>query len=283
MSTLTDLWKWLLGDAPRPAAPRRVVIVAGGAHGVGTSLVTALLGSAAAAVGRSVLLVEGGAPGLADLLGAGADSTPEPELTTTNDDFPLIYLAPRMTLVPATALTSAGGARAARLRRTVARTARYDLALIDAGARVATVRELCTALGDMTRHGDRILAITTPAPASTASAYALAKSVLTRSSRARIDLLVNRADPALAASVAVQVQEGAQRFLRRSVGFAGSIPDDAGLRAAIAAGIPFPDAQCDSSTITSTHEALGRLLHEQGTGRSASISAPHQAHQLQEA
>jgi MinD-like ATPase involved in chromosome partitioning or flagellar assembly len=283
MSTLTALWHWLLGGAPRPTAARHVVLVAGGARGVGTSLATALIGSAAAVTGRSVLLVEGAEAGLGDILGANAASAAtdaELPVTDSGDDLPLFSVAPGVALLPASTL-AVPAARAARLRRMVARCAMFDLVLIDAGARLAMVRELCAALGDMPRHGDRLLAITTPEPAHTASAYALIKSVLTRAPRARVDILVNRADPALAATIASRIQEGAHRFLRRPVGFAGNLPEDAALRTALAAGVPLPDAQGDAATTMAAHEALGRLLH--AAGRTVSPSAPHQMHQLQQA
>lgn len=202
-----------MGAAPMPAAPRQLVVVAGGSAAVGTSYVTALLGTAAASTGRSVLVIDGDA-----------------------------------------------GVLPARVRQIAPRFSDYDLVLVDAGSRVATIRDLCGVLGDMPRHGDRVLTVAGTEPVAIAAAYALTKSFLARTPRLEVHLIVNGTDAASAGAIAEHVHVGAQRFLRRPIRFAGHIPDDPALGAAHRAGIPLTETLAGSGCAAAVHEVLGRIV-----------------------
>jgi MinD-like ATPase involved in chromosome partitioning or flagellar assembly len=217
-SGFAPFWHWLLGGAPRPVAPREVIVVAGGTAGVGTSLITGLLGAAAINTGRATLVIDG-------------DPAAAP----------------------------------ARTRQLLPHFAAHDLVLIDAGSRLATIRELCGALGDMPRHGDRVLAVTTTEPTAIAASYALIKSLLARAPRLDVQLLVNAAHVAAAAAIGEHVREGAQRFLRRPIGFAGHIPDDPALDAAYRAGAHLADTLASASAAPAVHEVLARLVRSPRT------------------
>ena len=152
------------------------------------------------------------------------------------------------------------GALPARVRQVAPRFSAYGLVLIDAGSRIGTIREVCGVLGDMPRNGDRVLAVTSADATAIAAAYALTKNLLARSPRLDIQLLVNGSDVASAAAVGEHVRAGVRLFLRRSVGFAGHIPDDPALGMAHHAGAGLPEALAVASAAPAVLELLGRLV-----------------------
>lgn len=213
LSAIAPLWSWFVGAAPLAAAPRRVIVVAGGAAGVGTSLVTSLLGAAAAMKGHAVLVVDG-------------------------DDEAL----------------------PARVRQLASSFPAYGIVLIDAGSRLATIHEVCAVLGDMPRNGDRMIAVTSTDATAIAAAYALTKSLLAHAPRLELQLLVNGSDATRAAAIGEHFRAGVQRFMRRSVAFAGHLPVDHALGSAQHDGAALAEMLATASAAPAVHEVLGRIV-----------------------
>jgi|GEM_PF-894274 len=226
-AAVAPLWNWFVGGVPRAAAPRRVVVVAGGTAGVGTSFVTALLGAAAAMRGHGVLVVDG-----------AAETLP------------------------------------ARVQQLAPSFPAYGVVLIDAGSRLSTILEACAALGDMPRNGDRVLAVASSDATAIAAAYALAKSLLVHAPRLEIQLLVNGSDATRAAAIGEHYRAGVQRFLRRSVGFAGHLPVDHALGGAHRQGASLLEALVTAGAAPAVHELLGRLVPAPHVNTTSSSAAP---------
>jgi flagellar biosynthesis protein FlhG len=251
--------------AQRAARLPRVVAVGSGKGGVGTSGIAALLGLTVSSRGHDVLLVDGdeNVGTLHLLLGArprygfGAlrrgEAVPEQLL---------VPLGPTLTLL-------AGGGAAdgddpllsSAERRVLFRRASsfydgYDLVVVDGGSRLDSVLGICGA------GVGRLLTVTTGDHISVAAAYALIKATDARFPGIPVEVLVNQQDERTARQAYDQLQAGAAHFLRRAVGYAGAIPDDACLRAGMAAGMTVADAAAGSPTAVAVQEVGLRLLSE---------------------
>jgi flagellar biosynthesis protein FlhG len=256
--------------APSDGPP--ILILASGRGGSGTSLASALLALAAAGDGLRTLLIDAddlvGPQRL--LLGATA-ATPWDALRGG-------ALDARRLPVPITATLSlvAGGRSDPRDRpgradqpllsaaeRRACFTRLHTLAdghalvVIDAGARLESV----LAAIDASRRGIRLVAVTAGQdPIALAAAYALLKAVHARHPALSLDLLTNRLDDATAVRVADTVARGAEQFLGRSIAFAGALPADPALDAALRAGMPFLDAVTGSPVAVAAHDTVLRLV-----------------------
>lgn len=241
----------LRGGAPRSGGGDALV-VAGGKGGVGTSTVAALLALRAAEEGRSTLLVDAGAghgtlhlllgvgsgPGLAALRGG----------SVTPRDL-LVHVADGLALV--TAGAGEGDAdepvgpveRRALLRRITGLHEEFDVVIVDAGSSLDGVLAACTASA---RH---LLLVSAADGIALATTHALAKVVASRVPALPMSVLINGCNDAAALEAFGVLRAGIWKFLGRIVPFAGSVPEDAELRAAIAGGRPLQDVRDGSAAV----------------------------------
>jgi len=251
-----------------------VLVCASGRGGSGTSLAAALLALAAAGDGHRTLLIDGD-----ELLGPQAlllgvsPRTRWPMLrggAVTADSLAI-------TIAPTLSLVAGGGADAsaadpllstAERRACFARlhtlAASFALVIIDAGARLDTV----LAALDGVRSSAHLVVVTGGQdPVALASSYALLKAVHARHPLLAIDLLANRLDDATASRVADTIAHGAEQFLGRAIAFAGALPNDSALDAALRAGMPFLDAVTGSPVAVAAHDTVLRMVPAASTSR----------------
>ncbi|HMS01369.1 MAG TPA: hypothetical protein PKE51_00270 [Gemmatimonadaceae bacterium] len=254
------------------AAGPTVLVVAGGRGGSGTSLASALLALAAAGDGHRTLLIDtdelvgpqalllGAAPALRwpMLRGGAVDARRLP-----------VAITPTLSLVAGgrgdawqlaasvddTPLTAAE--RRACFLRLHALADGHTLVVIDAGSRLDSV----LAAIDGARANVRLVVVTGGQdPIALAAAYALLKAVHARHPTLALDLLTNRLDDATAVRVADTIAHGAEQFLGRAIAFAGALPMDSALDAALRAGMPFLDAVTGSPVAVAAHDTVLRMV-----------------------
>jgi flagellar biosynthesis protein FlhG len=257
------------------AAGPTVLVCASGRGGSGTSLTSALLALAAAGDGHRTLLVDGdelvGPHAL--LLGVSprlrwpallGGATQASQLPLTISDTLSFVAGGRGDSVTDVSPLSAAERRACFARlHTLADS--YALMVIDAGSRLDAV----LAAIDSSRANVRLVVVTAGQdPIAMASSYALLKAVHARQPRLDIDVLVNRLDDSTASRVADTLAQGAQQFLGRSLSFAGALPNDFALDAALLAGMPFLDAVTGSPVAVAAHDTVLRMVPAVSTTRS---------------
>jgi MinD-like ATPase involved in chromosome partitioning or flagellar assembly len=240
---------------PGPWQPSEasITVVAGVAAGIGTSTVAALIGNAIAQAGHRALLVDssGERGGLRRVLGAaptrGIAALLDPAVSMSDL---LVEVAAGCQLLPGgTDAEPRRGAIDPAAQRTMLRRAAqefhaFDAVVIDAGARLDTI------LAATERGVRRVLVVGGVTPAQIAAAYALLKALDLRWPSIAVDLLVNRQEAEAARAAFEQVHYGAQHFLARGLGFAGSLADDAGL-----GGAPdLPLYRCGAETAVAVHQ-----------------------------
>lgn len=250
------------GDAARGVP---TLLCASGRGGSGTTMISALLAVAAAGEGYRVLLIDAD-----DLVGPlslmlsvtpragwqdlrGARVSPAEVATPISTTLTLVAGgAPRTGEMGA--LTAAE--RRACMRRLSALTDGMDLVVVDCGSRFEAVAAAFTPHAD-----ERLLAITAGGdPVSLAATYALCKAVHVRVGALPQELLVNRHDGRDASRCFDAVDAGTRQFLGASLRFAGAVPSDPTLDAALRAGMPFPDAAAGSPAAIAAHDVVMRAL-----------------------
>jgi flagellar biosynthesis protein FlhG len=233
--------------------------VASGKGGVGKSLLATALAARSAASGHDTLLVDGdqNLGNLHVMLGVRTAATLADlaEGTARVEDLAM-QVAPHLHLVPSASgsdlIHSLGQTDRARLHRQV--TALYPghaRVVVDAGAGLeATVR--CA-----TMHATAVLLVTHPEASALTDAYAVAKVLTRQLPHLPIDVVINRVQSAEEADSAWErLATAAARFLGRGLGFAGAIPEDGTLRAALAAN-PRTLLQSPTGTALTAMAALG--------------------------
>lgn len=242
----------------------RVLLVGSGKGGVGTSTIAALIAVMAAADGHDVLVVDadeshGTLPmlfgvepdySLADL--KGGDLKPEDLLVRPGYGLTLLPAGggePKDRLEPVE--------RRSLLRRISSLYDSYDLVVVDAGSRVEQVLSAASA------GAARLLAVSAAERISAAATYALVKVVESQFEGMPVDLLFNRTRLSVATAAFEEVEQAARQFLRRGLGFAGAIPDDDRIRAAVETGTAIQDAAAFGTPATSAcHELSARLTQQ---------------------
>ncbi len=250
-----------------------VLVCASGRGGSGTSMVSALLALSAAGDGHNTLLIDGD-----DLIGPHAmllDVTPAvrwPALLgggVHSTQLPTV-IAPTMALVAGgRAESDASPLSTAERRACFARlhslAESYALVVIDAGSRL----DAMLAAIDSDRINAQLVIITAGSdPIAMASSYALLKAAHTRRPHIEAGVLCNRLPDAMAARVADTLAHGAEQFLARPLAFAGAIPHDTALDAALRAGMPFLDAVTGSPVAVAAHDTVLRMVPAVSTSRS---------------
>lgn len=250
-----------------------VLVCASGRGGSGTSLVSALLALSAAGDGHRTLLIDGD-----DLVGPHAlllGVTPTvrwPALLgggVSAAQLPLA-IAPTLSLVAggrsaseASPLTTAERRACFARLHTLAES--HALVVIDAGSRLDSV----LAAIDSDRIDARLVIVTAGHdPIAMASSFALLKAANARRPHIDADVLCNRLDDSTATRVADTLAHGAEQFLARPLSFAGALPYDTALDAALRAGMPFLDAVTGSPVAVAAHDTVLRMMPAVATTRS---------------
>ena len=263
------------GHGPFESRGTPTLLVASGRGGSGSTMLSALLAVAAAGDGYRVLLVDADdfVGPLALMLGVlpvagwqdlrGGRVSPNDIATPVSMTLTLVAGgAPRIGASDGLAMSSTE--RKACMRRVSSLAEHADLVVIDCGSRLDTVHACITPHAD-----ERLLAVTAGAdPVAMAATYALCKAVHGRHSALPMDLLVNRHEANEAVRCFDSIDAGVRQFLGTSLRFAGAVPSDPTLDAALRAGMPFPDAAAGSPAAIAAHDAVMRAL------AGASLSRP---------
>ncbi len=247
-----------------PAAPRaRLVVVAGGKGGVGTTTLAVNIAVAAAQSGRRCLLVD-----VDGECGDVASLTAVRERYTVAD-----VLAQRRRLAecvqPGPAdikvLVGAWGferlsdhppaAADVLLQQICEMSAELDLAVFDCGNSRTSMTERYW------RAADVVLVVGSVEPAAILDTYAAIKQLYHRRAQGRLFSVVNRApNRAAAESVHQRLREACHRFLAVVLGAAGTVCHDEAVAAANRCGIPvvlrWPDCQAAKDICALTQRAL---------------------------
>jgi flagellar biosynthesis protein FlhG len=248
------------GKGSRPQPDHQVVLLAGGKAGQGTSTVAALLAILSAAEGALVLLVDAGtgANALPVMLGVERETIPARSAALLEER--VVPISDTLSLLPVGVGASAGehsaGERRALLRWLPPLYARYDLVVVDGGSRLESVMALSAT------PPAKLFVVTTGERNAITSTYALIKALETRTPGAAVEVLVNGAAPHAALTSFRELDAATQLFLDRKVGYAGAVPDDAGLRSATLAGIPVQQAAIDSPVVAAIQQLGARVRRE---------------------
>ncbi len=267
MTTQLDSLRHYVGNHAAPhdfEGPERVLLVGSGKGGVGTSTVAALIAVMAAADGHDVLIVDaddnhGALPMLFGVEPAYSPVDLMRGRVTPGD----LLLRPGygLSLLPAGGCASGERLepveRRSLLRRLSSLYGRYDLVVVDAGSRIDQI------LGAASAGAARLLAVSAAERISAAATYALVKVIDTHFAGMPVDLLFNRTRRPVATAAFDEVDNATRHFLRRGLAFAGAIPEDDRMRAAIEAGRPIQEAAALGTPATSACHELSALLIEQ--------------------
>ena len=251
----------VVAQIPPAVIRERVVLVASGKGGVGTSVATSLLALAYADAGKRVLVIDGheGNGALHHLFGvrplrsldALRDHTVEVSdvVIDLSEHFSLVTTKPasdeQLSLSPED--------RRVPFERLLPLSADYDCVIVDGGSRldnVLAIAESGAGVAVLVTDADRI---------SLAANYALLKVLAQRASGVRCSVLVSRHDDLVSRGAGDQLVDACERFLNLDLSLVGSIPDDACLRAAIGAGMPIGDA-ADGSPAALVMQAIAQRV-----------------------
>ena len=264
---------------PPSVNTQRIVLVASGKGGVGTSVCASLLAIACSALGRRTLLIDGneGNGTLHHLLSVrphrSIDALRDPRVPLSDvciemgDAFTLVASKP----ASGEQLRLSPESRRAPFERLLPLSAEYDCVVIDGGSRLDGVLAI-TSAGAATA-----LLVTDADRISLAANFALLKVLATQAPHVRSRVLVNRHDEPVALRAGAQLAEACTRFLGADVPLAGSIPDDACLRAAIGAGMPIGDAAQDSPAAATMRALALTVFPFLAESRGAAPSSPPNA------
>lgn len=223
-------------ELPEVPAESPAIVVGGGKGGVGVSVLATLLASGLAASGRRVLLMDasfnqgnlhvllGHAPRLTLGSVVAGDAAPEEIVVPVADN---LWLLPAES--GAEDLHQLTTMDRARLHvRLAALMDDYDVTVVDAGTGIESV------LRSVHARATRVVAVATPEPAALADTYALIKILSLETPSVPVDVVVNRTLDAHEAEASWARLEGAaDRFLGRTLGRLGSLPEDPSLARAV--------------------------------------------------
>jgi flagellar biosynthesis protein FlhG len=246
---------------PPAVVSERIVLVAGGKGGVGTSVVASLLALGCAASGARVLLIDGheGSGTLHHLFNAhplrSIDALRDPAVSVADVG---LDLGDRFTLVaskPASSeqLDLSPESRRAPFERLLPLSADYDCVVVDAGSRLDGILAVAES------GAGRAIVVTDADRISLAANFALLKILALHAPAIRSSVIVNRHDDDVALRAGTQLIDACALFLQSEIALAGTIPDDVCLRAALGAGMPVGDA-AQGSPAAETMQSIARRV-----------------------
>ena len=253
---------------PWRSSDDRVLIIAGARGGAGASTVAAGIACTAAAEGRRTLLVDAdeevgthhhrfgvvARSGIGALKPGGGD--PSSAVQPIGESLYLLAGGGGPGTDGTMSAPFAPTERRSVFRRVAPLYRDFDVVIIDAGSRLDAV--IAAGLAGLRK----CVVVSGTEPASVAAAYAMVKGIHLSWPGAPAELLLTRSTDARARAAFADVQGAAGRFLGRTIGFGGVIPDDDTLDAALAAGTPFPAASCGTRAALALDALAGRLLAE---------------------
>jgi MinD-like ATPase involved in chromosome partitioning or flagellar assembly len=146
--------------------------------------------------------------------------------------------------------------RRACMRRIGALSHGMDLVVVDCGSRFESVSAAITP-----HANERLLAVSAGRdPIGLAATFALCKVVHTKHSALPLDVLVNRHEGREALHCFEAIDAGARQFLGSALRFAGAVPNDSTLDAALRAGMSFLDAAAGSPAAIAAHDVVMHAL-----------------------
>lgn len=242
----------------------RLISIASGKGGVGKSNITLNLAIALANMGHKILLVDGdlGLANLDVLLGLNCKRHLGHVISGKFDIPDIIYPGPGGIDVISGAsgihsvVNMDASSKGALLKAFRALEKRYDLVLIDTQAGISSN------VLDFIYQSDEVIVVATPEPTSLTDAYALIKLLSRECLGSNMRLLCNQVrDEKEALSVSLKVQAVCERFLGRSVDYAGFVPYDNHVAKAVRKRRPFlfEFPRCEASqSIRSLAQSLQR-------------------------
>lgn len=253
-----------LSDSWSPSEAR-VVVVAAGKGGIGTSTAAALIALSFAEQGRRTLLIDGDDQagtlhhwfGAEPRLGIGA-------LRASGMDAreAIVQASEMLDLLPGGGMTDTAlplltsGERRMIWRRVAGTYSAYDFVVVDAGCRLDTIMAASTA------GVRRLAAISAADPVALAATYALLKAVDGRIGGLPVDFVANGHDEQRARALFDHVQMASQRWLRRGLNYGGTIPEDRELRERLSSGGTFASLAPNSPAASAAVTLGGRLIAE---------------------
>jgi flagellar biosynthesis protein FlhG len=253
-----------LGDGWTPS-DARVVLVAAGKGGIGTSTVAALIALSIAEQGRRTLLVDGDDQagtqhhlfGVEPRIGIGALRTagidPREAVIQASE---MLHLLPGGGISDGVIPMLSTSDRRIVWRRVAGLYADHDFVVIDGGCRLDTIMAATTA------GVRRLAAVSAADPVALAATYALLKAIDARVPGLPVDFVANGQDEGRARALYDHVQMASQRWLRRSLNYGGTIPEDVLLRERLAAGGNFASLAPHSPAASAAATLGGRLIAE---------------------
>lgn len=246
-----------------------VLVCASGKGGSGTSIAATLLALSAAEHGNKTLLVDGDelVGPLAMMLGVNNNDNKHwlsIRNGKTHASELLVEVFPGLKLVPGGSDSSSNDVapitsaeRRACYARILSIEETFDLIVVDAGSKLETV----LATLDSARTNPELIIINSGQdPVTLASSYALLKAVNSRHPELSCNVLSNRLPDQTAARTADTLAAGARQFLEKPLAFAGALPNDVGLDAALQTGMNFLDAVTGSPVAVAAHDTVLRLM-----------------------
>ena len=260
----------------RPMA--RVIAVTSGKGGVGKTNIAVNLAVALTRLGQRVCLLD------ADLGLANADvlCSLTPRLTLEHVVSGRCRLAEAMLLAPGGFRLIPGACGVARLADLAGADRLALLGQLEALERVTDTLIIDTGAG-LSRNvlafaaaAQQVVVVTTPEPTALTDGYGMIKALLQQSAGSRIDLLVNMVCHAGEGdSVFTRMDRVSRTFLKRPLGFAGSVPIDQAVREAVRHRVPFtlyaPDNPATAALDRLARRVSG-IAHEAASARTGDPS-----------
>ena len=259
----------------RPMA--RVIAVTSGKGGVGKTNIAVNLAVALVRLGQRVCLLD------ADLGLANADvlCSLTPRLTLEHVISGRCRLAEAMLLAPGGFRLIPGACGVARLADLAGADRMALLGQLGALERVTDTLIIDTGAG-LSRNvlafaaaAQQVLVVTTPEPTALTDGYGMIKALVQRSAGSRIDLLVNMVCHAGEGdSVFTRMDRVSRTFLKRPLGFAGSVPIDQAVREAVRHRVPFTLYAPDNPATAAMYRLARRVSGIGHEGASARTGDP---------
>ena len=227
---------------PQRVGLARAIAVTSGKGGVGKTNLAVNLSVCLASLGKKVCLLD------ADLGLANADvlCNLSPKVTLEHVVSGRCRLAEAMLLAPGGFRLIPGASGVARLADLDGERRLRLLSQLAALEQLADVVVIDTAAGlsanvlAFAAAAHRVLVVTTPEPTAITDGYGMIKALLGPAPKARIELVVNMAGHEQEAyGVFDRMNRVSRTFLKRSIGYAGAIPMDGQVRAAVRQRVPF--------------------------------------------